>query len=98
IVGFHLVRSVTGAVLQQRGLLPLHASALLLGAGAIALLGPSRAGKSTLAAALARRGHPVLADDVVPVSPEPTPTVMGGSSVLQVEDEYRQLLSTLASG
>jgi hypothetical protein len=41
----------------------LHASAILTVHGACAFLGPAGAGKSTLAACLALRGHPLVADD-----------------------------------
>jgi hypothetical protein len=54
---------------HQRGLLPLHGSVVVGGAQAIALCGRSTAGKSTLAAMLARRGHAVVADDVCVVDP-----------------------------
>jgi hypothetical protein len=43
--------------------LTLHASVVDVGGRAIAFLGGTRHGKSTLAAALARRGHAVLSDD-----------------------------------
>jgi hypothetical protein len=49
---------------RQRGLLPLHAAAVQIGDAAVALAGHSRRGKSTLAAALALRGHRLLADDI----------------------------------
>jgi hypothetical protein len=59
-----LLGSCLGALLHQRGVLALHASAVCLGDGAVLFTGPSGAGKSTLAAALLQRGHPLLADDV----------------------------------
>ena len=62
-----LTGSVWTALLQQRGLLTLHASVIGSGGGAVALLGPSGSGKSTLAAALAARGHAVLGDDVAAI-------------------------------
>ena len=54
---------------MQRNLLPLHASAVAEGANVHAFAGGSAAGKSTLAAALAGRGLPFFADDVVLVDP-----------------------------
>ena len=54
-------------LLQQRGVLTLHAAAVQTDAGAVLLLGASGIGKSSLAAALAARGHPLLADDVTGV-------------------------------
>ena len=54
-------------LLQQRGLLTLHAAAVATEAGAVLLLGTSGSGKSSLAAALGERGYPLLADDVTGV-------------------------------
>jgi hypothetical protein len=51
------------AILQ--GLEALHASAVVTKLGAIALSGPSRVGKTTLALELCRRGARFLADDVL---------------------------------
>lgn len=59
-----LLGTALGALLHQRGLLPLHVSALALDGAAYAFCGESGAGKSTLAAALHRRGLPLLTDDV----------------------------------
>lgn len=66
-----LLGTALGALLHQRGLLPLHASALALGGAAHAFCGDTGAGKSTLAAALRQRGLAVLTDDVGLVAPEP---------------------------
>jgi hypothetical protein len=60
-------------LLHQRGRLVLHASTVALNGGAVALLGRSGQGKSTLAAALYQRDHPLVADDVTAVD-------LGGSS------------------
>ena len=59
-----LLGTALGALLHQRGLLPLHVSALAMDNAAHAFCGDSGAGKSTLAAALYRRGLPLLTDDV----------------------------------
>ena len=53
----------------QRGLLALHASAVASGAAVHACTAPSGEGKSTLAAALAARGHAFFADDVLLLDP-----------------------------
>jgi ABC-type multidrug transport system fused ATPase/permease subunit len=53
-----------GVLLHQRGVLALHASSVLLDRGVVAFLGRSGAGKSTMAAALHRRGHALVADDI----------------------------------
>jgi energy-coupling factor transporter ATP-binding protein EcfA2 len=49
--------------------LVLHASASLIDRCAVAFTGHCGVGKSTLAAILARRGHPVLSDDALLVRP-----------------------------
>lgn len=59
-----LLGSAIGALLHQRGLLPLHANAIDLGGRAVAFSGHSGAGKSTIAAWFHDRGHRILADDV----------------------------------
>jgi hypothetical protein len=61
----YLVGPVLGLLLRFRGVVCLHASAVTLGDRAVVFLGPEGAGKSTTAAALAQRGHAVIADDVV---------------------------------
>jgi hypothetical protein len=55
---------VLGLLAHQRGLVPLQAAAVCIDGIAVAFAGPSRSGKSTVAAALARRGHAVLSDDI----------------------------------
>jgi hypothetical protein len=60
----YLLGPILGVVLRLRRAVCLHASAIALGGWAVVLVGPSGAGKSTTAAAFARRGFPVLSDDV----------------------------------
>jgi len=60
----YLLGTAFGVLCHQRGITPLHASAINVTDGFVAFVGESGAGKSTLAAALARRGHQVVADDV----------------------------------
>lgn len=55
--------SLMGVLLYQRGNLVLHASSVRCGAGAIAVMGPCGAGKSSVAAALYSSGLPLTADD-----------------------------------
>lgn len=55
--------SVFWGLCHQRGLLPLHASAIQVGSRCVAFAGPSGAGKSTLAAFLVQRGYPLMSDD-----------------------------------
>jgi hypothetical protein len=53
--------------LELQGTLALHAAAVAGETGAILLLGGNGGGKSALAAALMRRGLPLLSDDIVAV-------------------------------
>jgi hypothetical protein len=61
----YLVGPVLGIVLRLKGIVSLHASAIVVGDRAIAFVGPAGAGKSTTAAAFAKRGYRVISDDVV---------------------------------
>jgi hypothetical protein len=61
----YLLGPVMGFVLLLRGLVCLHASAIVVDDTAVAFVGPAGAGKSTTAAAFAARGFGVLAEDVV---------------------------------
>ena len=69
-VRLFLLGSAFGALLHQRGLLPLHANAVEIDGRAVAFMGESGAGKSTLAAWFHDNGYPVLADDVCVISPD----------------------------
>ena len=63
-----LLGSALGGILHQRGLLPLHANAIEIDGRAVAFMGHSGAGKSTMAAWFLDRGYRVLADDVCVVT------------------------------
>ena len=57
-----------GLLLQQRGLVPLHASALAIDGVAIGIAGDSGMGKSTTAQALHARNHALVTDDIAALS------------------------------
>ena len=69
-----------GALLHQRGLLGLHASAIMVPEGSVAFAGPSGVGKSTLATACWQQGYPILADDicVIAAADDGTPCAICG--------------------
>ena len=69
-VGVFLTGPVFAALLQQRGVVTLHAGAIETGAGAVLFAGRPGAGKSSLIAALVGRGYAMLADDVTGVVPD----------------------------
>jgi hypothetical protein len=58
-----LLDQVLPLIAGGRDCLALHASVVNVDGGAVGFLGGARHGKSTLAAALGRRGHQVLSDD-----------------------------------
>jgi hypothetical protein len=61
----YLLGGVLAFVVRLRGRVPLHASAVVIEDQAILFAGAGGAGKSSLAAAFAILGYPVLSDDVV---------------------------------
>ena len=75
VLRLYLLGPALAIALHQRGWLILHASAVDLGGRVAAFLGGSGWGKSTLAAALHLRGHPLVADDFIAV---PLHTTAGG--------------------
>jgi hypothetical protein len=71
LVRLPLLGTVLAVLLQQRRLWVLHASAVAIHGRAVLLMGPKGQGKSTITAALFRRGHWLVADDVVALVPTP---------------------------
>ncbi|UIP06358.1 hypothetical protein LY632_11750 [Erythrobacter sp. SDW2] len=61
--------SAWGTLGYQRGWAMLHGSAVLGPKGAVLFCGPQGAGKSTMAAALAQQGLPLVSDDLSRVEP-----------------------------
>ncbi|GAB3666576.1 hypothetical protein GCM10028791_42420 [Echinicola sediminis] len=56
-----------GAILHQRQVLPIHASAIEHQGEAVLFMGSSGAGKSTTASAFRLTGHSAITDDVCPI-------------------------------
>lgn len=65
----YLVGPVIAFALRLRGITCLHASAIVIEEHAFILMGPAGTGKSTTAAGFAKMGFPILADDIVALSP-----------------------------
>ena len=63
-LGVFLMGSCMGAILHQRGYMPLHGSCVTDGRRSILITGDSGAGKSTLAAEFLKQGWKLLTDDV----------------------------------
>ncbi|AFL89599.1 serine kinase of the HPr protein, regulates carbohydrate metabolism [Terriglobus roseus DSM 18391] len=66
----YLLGTCFAILLQQRGRVVLHASAVAVGDRAMLFCGASGMGKSTMAAMLSERGYPLLNDDVCNLSPD----------------------------
>ena len=62
-VNYHLLGLVMGVLFLQRGLVPVHASAIVVDGACVAFVGTRGAGKSTLAAHLHRCGYMLACDD-----------------------------------
>lgn len=79
-VRLYLLGSAFAAILHQRQLLPLHSNAIEIDGKAVAFLGRSGAGKSTIAAWFHDRGHGIFSDDVcvVGVNDRGTAIAYGG--------------------
>lgn len=92
-VGEFLLGPVLGILLRLRGVTCLHASAVVVGDGAIAFAGPEGAGKSTTAALFVEEGHAALSDDVVTlVEQDKTFGVLPGYPYLSLWPESSQML------
>lgn len=65
LIRLPLIGIVMAGLLHQRGMFVLHASAVSINGEAVVFLGWKGAGKSTTAATLYKRGHPMISDDIV---------------------------------
>ncbi len=88
-----LLGSAFGAMIHQRELLPFHGSTVVKDGIAYVIGGTSGAGKSSLAAALVKRGFSLLADDISVIKTEAgQPIVYPGIPQLKLwEDVMRKL-------
>ena len=66
LVEIYLLGVVLSYYLERRGVLMLHASAVVVGDSAVAFLATNKGGKSGLASTLMQTGHPLLTDDILP--------------------------------
>lgn len=88
-----LLGSAFGALLHQRGVLPLHGSSVLTPEGAVVFVAHSGHGKSTLAGSFSNRGYTILSDDVCAVSTETgAPLAMPGVPWMRLWSDMQQRL------
>ncbi len=83
-VAIFLIGTVFGTLLHQRDHIVLHASAVRVNGKAVLFCGASGAGKSTIAAALGRRGYDFVSDDVCAIT-------LDAAGVPMVQPDGRQL-------
>ncbi|HET6745451.1 MAG TPA: hypothetical protein VFH90_06330 [Candidatus Limnocylindria bacterium] len=76
----------------ESGDAPLHASAIEIDGQAIILAGPSRQGKTTLAAAFAAHGHRLLSEDTTRCVPGRVPSAFPGPAVVRLRSDVAGLL------
>jgi hypothetical protein len=93
----YLLGTLFVVLCQQRGLLPLHASAVSTGQGITAFVARSGQGKSSLAAHLAQRGFRVVGDDIclIDTSVDP-PVVIPAAPWLKLWRDSLQILGKQA--
>jgi len=77
----------------RRGDLPLHGAAVEIDGGALLLCGPSRAGKTTLAAAFVSAGHRLLTEDLACCRLSPAPAILPGPAMLRIRSDAYERLS-----
>jgi hypothetical protein len=71
----YVLGPVLAFALRLRGVVPLHAGAVVVDGAALLFAGAAGAGKSSTVAAMGSLGHAVLSDDVVPLSVTPAAVV-----------------------
>ncbi len=80
-----LLGSVMGALLHQRGILPLHGNSVHINNGSVLIAGISGAGKSTIAAVLALKGFEPITDDITAIEfVDDIPVVLPGIPQLKL--------------
>jgi len=90
-VRLYCLSNAFAAVLYQRGMIPLHASGVIVDGGIAMFLGSSGAGKSTLLLYLQSKGIPIFSDDVC------VPSIDEASSDVLVRAAYPMIKCWLST-
>ncbi len=67
VIRLYLIGGMMALILQQRGLLVLHSSAVSIDGHGVCFVGDCGMGKSTTAATLHARGNPMVTDDIAAI-------------------------------
>jgi hypothetical protein len=99
LIALLIAGTVVAYLLSETGNLVLHASCVEVGSGALAFLGQSGQGKTTMATLLCADGHPFVADDLLPIDPagEEVMCVPVGTE-LRVREKVEKLLERFGPG
>lgn len=90
---FLILNQGMGILLYQKGYLVLHGSAVNRYGEAIAFVGPSKIGKSTIATILNINDHPIVADDVLAIKFEnDKPLILPSFPILRLRAEAVETL------
>jgi hypothetical protein len=97
LVPILITGTLTAYLLSAQGRLVLHASAVEAGGAAIAFVGFSGQGKTTMAALLCADGHPLVTDDLLPVEVQGgQATCVPAGTELRVRDKVKALVDSFA--
>jgi hypothetical protein len=77
---------------MTRGYVAVHAAAVDVDGSALLLAAPGRFGKTTLAAAFARQGYRLLAEDTTCYRPSSDPSVLPGLAMLRIRPDVHEHL------
>ena len=86
-----LAGTASAVLLTLRGATVLHASAVAVDGVALAFVGQSGRGKSTVAALMCLAGAALVTDDVLAVDPGPPATCLGGAAQLRLREKAAHL-------
>lgn len=90
-----ILATVMAAILLQRRLLPMHASAVLANNELILLCGDSGAGKSTSLAGLIKRGYTIFSDDIIVLQKDSNSNIINGTASYPMIKLWENSLQTL---
>lgn len=94
-VRLFILATAMAAILLQRRLLPLHASAIIANDELIFLCGDSGAGKSTTLAGLIKCGYTIFSDDIIVLQKDTDSNVVNGTASYPMIKLWEDSLQTL---